>query len=91
MTTAPVPCRQHARTGPTGHSPDIVPACEMADVLETGIWPYLPIRASRTLLLALLIFVVAGGLAAFSRAAHTQSPEVLLSNGDAPASARLLL
>ena len=81
MNNSPVPRRQRARNGPAGHSPDSATAFDMADVLEAGIWPFLPTCASRALLLTLLISVVAGGLAAFSRAAHAQSPEVLLSNG----------
>lgn len=66
MINAPVPCRQRARNGPAGHSPDGAKAFDMADVFEAGIWPYLPACACRALLLALLIFVVASGLVAFS-------------------------
>jgi hypothetical protein len=81
MNKSPAPCLQRTRAGLHRHSADIVPASDLAEALEAGIWPYLPVCASRALLMALLIFAVASGLAAFPRGAHAQSPEVLLSNG----------
>ena len=91
MIKLPVPCHQRARTGPVGHSPDIARAPTSADLLESAMWPYLPHCAARALSVTLLLIMAAGVLSAFTREVHAQSTEVLLSNGEPPPSARLLL
>ena len=62
-----------------------------ADLLESGIWPLLPLPASRALTVALLLVVVVGVLSAVAREARAQSTDILLSNAGPPASTRLLL
>ena len=91
MHKSPVPHPRRTRTASDGHSPDIMQASDLAGALEAGIWPFLPVCATRALLTALLVIVVAGGLATFSHDAYAQSAEVLVSNGNPPPSARLLL
>lgn len=91
MVEIPVPCAKRAQTGLDAHPPDTARAPKSADLLESAMWPYLPRCAARALSVTLLLTMAAGVLAAFTREVHAQSAEVLLSNGEPPPSARLLL
>ena len=91
MIKLPVPCDQRAHTEPDAHPPDIARAPTSGDLLESAMWPYLPPCAARALSVTLLLIMAAGVLSTFTREVHAQSTEVLLSNGEPPPSARLLL
>ena len=91
MIKTPVPCAKCAQTGPDAHPPDTERASTSADLLESAMWPYLPRRAARALSVALLLIMATAVLSTFIREVHAQSAEVLISNGEPPPSARLLL
>ena len=91
MTHATFPRRPCARIVPDRRSPDAAQASTPADLLESAIWPLLPLPAVRAISVALLLAVAAGGLAAFARDVHAQSTDILLSNAGPPAAPRLLL
>ena len=91
MIESPDPRHRRPHTEPDRHSPEIAPAPASADLLESAMWPYLPICAARAISMTLLLVMAVGVFATFSRGAHAQSTEVLISNGEPPPSARLLL
>ncbi|MCY4429383.1 MAG: hypothetical protein OXC11_03195 [Rhodospirillales bacterium] len=91
MVKTPVPCAKCAQTGPDAHPPDTARAPTSADLLESAMWPYLPRRAARALSVTLLLIMATAVLSTFIREVRAQSAEVLISNGEPPPSARLLL
>ena len=90
MTISTHPKHECAGTGP-GHRPDTMEAFALADTSAPAIWPLLPPCAARALSVALLLVMAAGVLLAGARGAHAQSTDILISNGDPPPSARLLV
>ena len=91
MNESPEPCQRRPHTEPDRHSIEFARAATSADLLVSAMWPYLPLCAARAISMTLLLVMAVGVFATFSRGAHAQSTEVLISNGEPPPSARLLL
>ena len=87
MNESPEPCQRRPHTEPDRHSIEFAQAATSADLLESAMWPYLPLCAARTVSMTLLLVMAVGVFAPFSRGAHAQSTEVLISNGEPPPSA----
>lgn len=91
MNESPEPCQRRPHTEPDRHSIEFARAATSADLIESAMWPYLPLCAARAISMTLLLVMAVGVFATFSRGAHADSTEVLISNGEPPPSARLLL
>ena len=79
------------RSVPDSRFRDTWRASEWADPSACDFWPGLPRCVSRALPLIIVLVMLPGMLAAFSRGASAQPGEVLLANAGQPPSVRLVL
>lgn len=91
MKNSTHPTRGYAGTVSGRRRSESAQAFPLADTSAPAIWPLLPPYAARGLSVVLLLVMAAGVLLTGVRAAHAQPTALLLSNGESPPSARLLL
>ena len=91
MVDSTLPDSLRGRTVPDSRFRDTRRASEWADPSAFDFWPGLPRCVSRALPLIILLAMLPGILAAFSRGAHARPGEVLLANAGQPPSVRLVM